>query len=92
MEFTVQNWLVLTINSDAERVLRGVDVEKCFCSSYEEAYDYMVKKAEGYKKATEIDIQKKSAYIQTADYFVQIEIIDCSSRVALYQRKENAKK
>lgn len=83
MDFTIDNWLVLIINSDKERVTRGVDIEKKFFSTYIEAHDYMIEKSKTYKKAKEIESDKYETYVQCEDYFVQIEVIDCSKGIKI---------
>lgn len=83
MDYTVKNWLVIVINSSKELVMCGVDISKKFFPSFEEAKDYIDKKSKSYKQAKKIDLEESTAYIECDDYFVQMEIIDCSKTIKI---------
>ena len=83
MNFTVNNWMILIINSNKELITRGVDVSKKFFKSYEEAYKDMVYTSRCYAKAKDVETDKYSAYVDCGEYFVQIQIIDCSKEIEI---------
>lgn len=83
MNFTVNNWMVLTINSNKELVTRGVDISKKFFKSYEEAHQDMVYASRCYAKAKEVEVDKYCAFIDCEEYFIQIQIINCSKEIEI---------
>lgn len=83
MNYAVKNWLVVIINSNKELVTQGVDISKKFFSSFEEAKDYMDSKSKSYKQAQKVSLENSTAYIECDDYFVQMEIIDCSKNIEI---------
>ena len=85
MDYTVNNWLVVTINSNKEIITAGeVSVEKKFFETYEEAYEYMDEKSKSYKNTKEILCKDTSKVcVQVRDYFVHMEIINCSTNLKI---------
>ena len=83
MKWKVSNWMVLTINNSKELVTRGVYMSKKFFSTYEDAREYMLEESNKCAKAKEIDLYKNEAFIDCGEYFVQINIIDCSKDIKI---------
>lgn len=83
MNYTVKNWLLVIVDSNKEMVMRGADISKKFFPSFEEAKDYMDKKSKSYKQAKAVELDRSTAYIECDDYFVQMEIIDCSKEIKI---------
>ena len=83
MNFTVNNWMVLTINSNKELVTRGVDISKKFFKSYDEARKEMIYASRCYVKAKNVEDDKYCVFIDCDEYFVQMQIIDCSKEIQI---------
>ena len=86
MNYTVNNWMVLIINSDAELVTRGVFVLKRFFNTEDDARKFMIDGTKAYAKAKDIDINKYDAYVDCGDYFVQMNIVNCSKDIHINTR------
>lgn len=83
MDYTVNNFMVLIINSDKELVEKGIYVNKKFASTRKIAEEFMKEKAHSYKKAKKIQLEKTHAFIDCGEYFVQMQIIDCSKTIKI---------
>ena len=83
MNFTVNNWMILIINSNKELVTRGTDVSKKFFKTFKEAHTDMLYSSRCYAKAKDVETDKYSAYIDCGEYFVQMQIIDCSKEIEI---------
>ena len=51
MKITIENWMLLTINSNKELVTRGTDVSKKFFKTFKEAHTDMLYSSRCYAKA-----------------------------------------
>ena len=83
MDYIIKNWLVVVVNSNKELVMCGVDISKKFFTSFEEAKEYMDNKAKSYKHSKNVNLDELTAYIECDDYFVQMEIVDCSKTIKI---------
>lgn len=83
MKCKVNNWMVLSISNNKTFVTRGFYVRKEFFSTYEDAREFMLEESSKYTKAIERDLDKDEAFIDCGEYFVQIQIIDCSKNIKI---------
>ena len=83
MKITIENWMLLTINSNKELVTRGTDVSKKFFKTFKEAHAYMLYSSRSYAKAKDEETDIYSAYVDCGEYFVQMQIIDCSKEIEI---------
>lgn len=83
MKVTIENWMLLIINSNKELVTYGTNISKKFFKTFKEARADMLYYSRYYKKEKDSDIDKYSAYIDCGDYFVQMQIIDCSKEIEI---------
>ena len=83
MKITIENWMLLTINSNKELVTRGTDVSKKFFNTFKEAHTDMLYYSRCYAKAKDVETDKYSAYVDCGEYFVQMQIIDCSKEIEI---------
>lgn len=83
MKCKVNNWMVLSVSNNKTFVTRGYYITKEFFSTYEDAKEYMLKESDKYAKAKERDLSKNEAFIDCGEYFVQIQIIDCSKDIKI---------
>lgn len=84
MNYTVNNWMVLTINSDKGLVVDNrLFIIKKFFSSEKEATEYMADKTKTYAKAKEISVSKHSAFVDCGEYFIQMQVINCSKDIQI---------
>lgn len=83
MKFTVNKWMLLVINSNKELVTRGVDVSKKFFDKYEDAYENMIDISKSYAKAKNVETDKHNAFVDCGEYFIQMQIIDCSKEIEI---------
>ena len=51
---TIENWMLLTINSNKELVTRGTDISKKFYKTFKEAHTDMLYSSRCYAKAKEL--------------------------------------
>ena len=83
MKCKVSNWMVLSVSNNKTFVTRGYYITKKFFSTYEDAREYMLEESYKYAKAKERDLSKNEAFIDCGEYFVQIQIIDCSKDIKI---------
>lgn len=83
MKCKVSNWMVLTINNSDKLVTRGFYVSRQFFPTYEDAKDYMIDETKKYAKAKETDLSNDESLIDCGEYFVQMQIIDCSKDIKI---------
>lgn len=83
MKMTIENWMLLTINSNKELVTRGTDISKKFYKTFKEAHTDMLYSSRCYAKAKDIETDKSSAYVDCGEYFVQMQIINCSKEIEI---------
>lgn len=83
MKLTIENWMLLTINSNNELVTRGTDISKKFFKTFKEAHTNMLYTSKGYAKTKDIETDKYSAFVDCGEYFVQMQIIDCSKEIEI---------
>lgn len=82
MKCKVGNYMVLTVNNDKSLVTRGFYISRRFFSTYNAARNYMIEKSESFK-AKQLDIEKNSVYIECENFFVEMNIIDCSKIIEI---------
>lgn len=83
MKCKVSNWMVLSVSNNKSLVTRGYHITKNFFSSFEDAREFMLEESEKYAKAKEKDLDKSEAFIDCGEYFVEIQIIDCSKDIKI---------
>ena len=83
MKYTINNWILLIVNSNEELVTRGVCVSSQPFNTYEEAYENMVQTSKRFVKAKSIEIEKYNTFVDCGDYFVQMHIINCSKDIQI---------
>lgn len=83
MKIIIENWMLLTINSNKELVTRGIDVSKKFFKTFREAHTNMLYSSKCYARAKNVETDKYSAYVDCGEYFVQMQIIDCSKEIEI---------
>lgn len=83
MKMTIENWMLLTINSNKELVTHGIDISKKFYKTFKEAHTDMLYSSRCYAKAKDVETDKYSAFVDCGEYFVQMQIIDCSKEIEI---------
>ena len=83
MKITIENWMLLTINNNKELVTRGTALSKKFFRTLKEAHTDMLYSSRCYVKAKDVETDKYSAYVDCGEYFVQMQIIDCSKEIEI---------
>lgn len=83
MKCKVSNWMVLSVSNNKSFVTRGYYITKNFFSTFEDAREFMLEESEKYAKAKEKDLGKSEAFIDCGEYFVEIQIIDCSKDIKI---------
>ena len=83
MKYTVNNWMLLIINSNKELVTQGVYVSNKPFNTYEDAYENMLQTSKSFVKAKNIETEKYKAFVDCGEYFVQIHIINCSKDIQI---------
>lgn len=81
MKYTVNNWMLLIINSCRELVTQGMYVSNKLFNTYEEAYEAMLETSKSFAKAQNIETEKYNAFVDCGEYFVQLQIINCSKNI-----------
>lgn len=81
MKYTVNNWMLLIINSCRELVIQGMYVSNKLFNTYEEAYEAMLETSKSFAKAQNIETEKYNAFVDCGEYYVQLEIINCSKNI-----------
>lgn len=83
MKYTVNNWMLLIINSNKELVTQGICVSNKPFNTYEDAYENMLQTSKSFAKAKNIETEKYKAFVDCGEYFVQIHIINCSKDIQI---------
>lgn len=83
MKCKVNNWMVLSVSNNKSFVNRGYYITKKFFPTYEDAREFMLEESEKYAKAKEKDFDKNEVLIDCGEYFVEIQIIDCSKDIKI---------
>ena len=81
MKYTVNNWMLLIINSCRELVTQGIYVSNKSFNTYKEAYENMLQTSKSFAKAQNIETEKYNAFVDCGEYFVQLQIINCSKDI-----------
>lgn len=81
MKYTVNNWMLLIINSCRELVTQGIYVSNKSFNTYEEAYENMLQTSQSFAKAQNIETEKYNAFVDCGEYFIQLQIINCSKDI-----------
>lgn len=83
MKYTVNNWMLLVVNSNEELVTRGISVSNKPFNTYEEAYENMLQTSKSFAKAKNVETEKYNAFVDCGNYFVQMHIINCSKDIQI---------
>lgn len=83
MNYKVNNWMLLIVNSNQELVTQGVCVSNKLFNTYEEAYENMLQTSKSFAKAKNIETEKYKAFVDCGEYFVQMHIINCSKDIQI---------
>ena len=83
MKCKVSNWMVLSVSNNKGFVTRRYYITKKFFSTYEDAREYMLEESNKYSNVKERDLGKNEVFIDCGEYFVEIQIIDCSKDIKI---------